>query len=86
MRINSGTIEYIADHVVANVLIASKDPLAITTCLEETHLFKLKGTGPLKYHLGCDYFRDDAGTLCFGMCKYLEKMMDQCEKLFGGIH
>jgi hypothetical protein len=51
---------------VDDLLIAGKDPLAITKCLEATHLFKLKGTGPLKYHLGCDYFTDDTSTLCFG--------------------
>jgi hypothetical protein len=56
--------------------------MAITKCLEEKHLFKLKGTGRLKYHLGCDYFWDDTGTLCFGPRKYIEKMMDQYEKMF----
>jgi hypothetical protein len=82
MRLNSDKYEYIAVYV-DDLLIAAKDPLGITKCLEGTHLFKLKGTGPLKYHLGCDYFRDDASTLCFGPRKYIEKMMDQYEKLFG---
>jgi hypothetical protein len=41
----------------------AKALLAITKCLEETHLFKLKRRGLLKYHLGCDDFRDDTGTL-----------------------
>jgi hypothetical protein len=80
MRLNSGT--YIAVYV-DNLLIAAKHPLAITKGLEETHLFKLKGIGPLEYHLGCDYFKDDAVTLCFGPRKYIEKIMDQYEKLFG---
>jgi hypothetical protein len=77
MRLNSDTYEYIAVYL-DDLLIAAKDPLGITKCLEETLLFKLKGPGLLKYHLGCDYFRDDAGTLCFVPCKYIEKMMDQC--------
>jgi hypothetical protein len=67
MRLNSGTYEYIAVYV-DGLLIAAKDPLAITKCLEETHLFKLKGAGPLKY------FRDEVGTLCFGPRKYIEKI------------
>jgi Reverse transcriptase (RNA-dependent DNA polymerase) len=82
MRLNSDIYESIAVYV-DDLLIAAKDPLEITKCLEETHPFKLKGTGPLKYHLGCDYFRDDTGTLCFGSRKYIEKMMDQYEKMFG---
>jgi hypothetical protein len=81
MRLNSDTYEQIAVHI-DNLLIAAKVLLAITKCIEETHLFKLKGTGPLKYHLDCDYFRDDTGTLCFGPRKYIEKMMDKYEKMF----
>jgi Reverse transcriptase (RNA-dependent DNA polymerase) len=82
MRLNSDTFEYILVYV-DHLLIATKDPLVITKCLEETPLFKLKGTSPFKYHLGCDYIRDDTGTLCFGPRKYIEKMMDQYEKMFG---
>ena len=82
MRLNGDTYEYIAVYV-DDLLIAAKDSLAITKCLEEKHLFKLKGTGPLQYHLGCDYFKDDMGTLCSGPRKYIEKMMDQYEKMFG---
>jgi hypothetical protein len=80
MRLNSGTYEYTAVYV-DDLLIAAKNTVAITKCLEETHLFKLKGTGPLKYHLGCDSFRDDAGTLCLGPLKFIEKMMEHYEKL-----
>jgi hypothetical protein len=43
MRLNSNTYEYNAVYV-DGLLIAAKDPLGITKCLEETHLFKLKGT------------------------------------------
>jgi hypothetical protein len=50
MRLNGDTYEYIAVYV-DNFLKAAKYPLTITKRLEETHLFKLKGTGPLKYHM-----------------------------------
>jgi Reverse transcriptase (RNA-dependent DNA polymerase) len=62
LRLNGDVYKYIAVYV-DDLLIAAKDPSAITKCLEETHFFKLKGTGPLEYHLGCDYFKDDTGTL-----------------------
>ena len=82
MRPASDTYEYIAVYV-DDLLIAAKDPSSITKVLEEQHLFKLKGTGPLQYHLGCDYFKDDFGTLCFGPRKYIAKMIDQFERMYG---
>ena len=60
--------ECIAMHI-DNLLIASKDPKSITDTLEDKNRkfkFKLKGTGLTMTHLGCDYFRDEDGTLCVG--------------------
>ena len=65
MHEHGGLYEYIAVYV-DDIMVAAKSPIAITQSLEEQYKFKLKGVGPLKYHLGCDYFHDDAGTLCFG--------------------
>jgi hypothetical protein len=48
-----------------DLLIAARNPKEIVQTLEEQHKFKLKGVGPLTYHLGCDHFRDQDGTLCF---------------------
>ena len=50
--------EYIATYV-DDLAICSKDPQAIIDKLKKEYKYKLKGTGPLSYHLGCDYFRDD---------------------------
>jgi hypothetical protein len=49
----------------------------------EIHKFKLKGVGPLTYHLGCDYFWDDDGTLCCGPQKYISKLKDHFENMSG---
>jgi hypothetical protein len=65
MREKDGLYEYIAVYV-DDLLIAAKYPALITKTLCEQHKFKLKGVGPLSYHLGCDYFKDDDGTLCYG--------------------
>jgi hypothetical protein len=64
-------------------LIAARDPGEITRTLEKAHKVKLKGVGPLTYHLGCDYFRDKDGTLCYGPQKYIAKIMEQFENMFG---
>ena len=33
--------------------------------------------------MGCDYFRDEDGTLCMGPKKYIYKMKDTYVRLFG---
>ena len=48
------------------------------------HKFKLKGTGPLNFLLGCDYTRDEDGTLCMTAGKkYTAKMKETYVRLFG---
>jgi hypothetical protein len=39
--------------------------------------------GPLTYHLGCDYFQDKDGTLCYGPRRYISKMIGQFDNIFG---
>jgi Reverse transcriptase (RNA-dependent DNA polymerase) len=73
---------YIAVYV-DDLLIATRDPGEIKRTLENAHKFKLKSVGPLTYHLGCNYFCDKDGTLCYGPCKYIAKILDQFEKFFG---
>ena len=60
---------------VDDLLIVSNKPNDITHDLEITHHFKLKGTGPISFHLGADFFRDEKGRLCSAPLKYIEKMM-----------
>ena len=49
---------------VDDLMIASHDPKGIIDALKgEPHKFKLKGVGPISYHLGNDYFRDPHCTL-----------------------
>ena len=66
-----------------DLAIASRDPKKITDALEGQHGFKLKGTGPIQYHLGCDYSRDPDGTLVCGPRRYIEKMIGAYELMFG---
>ena len=58
-----------------DLTIASNDLKPITDLLMTKYTFKLKGTGPLTFLLGCDYTRED-GTLCMAPRKYIEKMLD----------
>ena len=81
MRDMGDHYEYIAVYV-DDLLIASKNPQAIIDSLESVP-FALKGTGPVSFHLGCDYFRDEDGTLCVGPKTYIERMVGEYERLFG---
>ena len=49
----------------------------------EKYNYKLKGTRLISFHLGCDYFRNEEGTLCFAPRKYISKMMDSYVQMFG---
>ena len=82
MRDRGDHYEYIARYV-DDLAIASRDPKAITDALEGKYSFKLKGTGPINYHLGCDFYRDSEGTLCMAPKKYIERMIDTYHQIFG---
>jgi hypothetical protein len=44
--------------------------------------YKIKGDGPLLFHLGCDYYRDADGTLVYQPKKYIVKMMEAYFRYF----
>ena len=81
MRDRGDHYEYIAVYV-DDLMIASKNPQGIIDDLERVP-FKLKGTGPMKFHLGCDFGRDEHGTLYFGPQKYIERLEKQYIDMFG---
>ena len=82
LRDCSDHCEYTEVHV-DDLLIVSKDPSNIIDILESNCKFKLKGTGPISYHLGCNFDRDENGTLCFAPRKYTEKMEESHINMFG---
>jgi Reverse transcriptase (RNA-dependent DNA polymerase) len=81
MRQNGDIYEYIGVYV-DDLAIVAKDPQKIIDALTEQHKLTLKGTGPLKFHLGCDFKRDPDGTLAFGPKTYIEKMLVNYERIF----
>jgi hypothetical protein len=81
MRDKGDHYEYIARYV-DDLAVASKDPGMIMDELMTKYKFKLKGTGPLTYHLGCDFFRDSTGTLCMAPRKYIERVVETYTRLF----
>ena len=82
MRKKDDHYEYITRYV-DDLAISSKDPQAIVDVLQNKYNFKLKGTGPITYHLGCDFFRDKDGVLCMPPKKYIDQMIATYKRLFG---
>ena len=73
--------EYIAVYV-DDLAIAAKDPQAFCNELKKKYNLKLKGVGPLEYHLGCTYKEDPNGTLAADPKRYVNKILKSYERMF----
>jgi len=71
---NGNIYEYIGVYV-NDIATAAKDPNAITHLLQDKYQFKVKGTGPVSFHLGCDFVREEDGTMYMSPRKYIEKLL-----------
>ena len=71
--------EYIAIYV-DDLLIVSEKPQQIIQDLKEKLKLKIKGDGPLEYHLGCDNKPDKDGTLAVQPKKYINKILESYKK------
>jgi Reverse transcriptase (RNA-dependent DNA polymerase) len=72
--------EYICVYV-DDIIICSHNPQAIVDALLTKHKFSLKGTGPIYYHLGCDYTREPCGIMYYGPRTYISKLADSFERM-----
>ena len=84
MRRKGDIYEYIAVYV-DDLAIAMVDPKEFTDTLINKYKFKLKGTGPISFHLGMEFTRDEDGTMCIVPRKYIEKMVSTYERLYGEL-
>ena len=71
--------EYIAVYV-DDLAICTNDPNAFCDTIKEKYKLKLKGAGPISYHLGCGYTRDEDGTLVADPRKNVEKSLSHMKK------
>jgi hypothetical protein len=46
-------------------------------------MFKTKGSGPISFHLGMDFSRDEDNTLFQSSTKHVEKLIKNFERMFG---
>ena len=73
--------EYIPVYV-DDLAIAAKDPQAFCNELKKKYNLKLKGVGPLEYHLGCTYKEEPDGTLAADPRRYVNKILESYERMF----
>ena len=74
--------EYVATYV-DDLLAAMINPQELVDALQgEPYNFECKGVGPLTYHLGSNFERDEDGTLKWIPRKYIDRMLDQFNRLF----
>ena len=73
--------EYIAVYV-DDLAIAAKDPQTFCNELKKKYNLKLKGVGPLEYHLGCTYKKDPDETLATDPRRYVNKILESYESMF----
>ena len=82
MRRSGEIYEYVAVYV-DDLAFALRNPQEFVDILMSKYKFKLKGTGPIAFHLGMDIYRDDDGILCIAPRKYIERMIATYERIFG---
>jgi len=75
--------EYICVYV-DDLMAIMKDPQGFFDTLSTKYGYILKGVGQPEYHLGGNFGRDPDGTLFWGAKSYVEKMLGNYERLFGG--
>ena len=82
MRKMEDHYEYIGTYV-DDLQLASKNPQLLIDALRKSYQFTIKEAGPIAFHLGCDFFRDEHGLLCFAPRKYIGQLLDSYERMFG---
>ena len=82
MRRNDDVYEYIGVYV-DDLAIVMRDPQFIIDILQRKYFFKLKGTGPLVFHLSADFFRDSSGTSCMSPTKHIDRIVSNYKMTFG---
>ena len=60
---------------VNDLFIALRDPKRLVNTLPNQYKVKFKVMGPISYHLGCYFFRENNCVLCSVPHKYIDKMV-----------
>lgn len=76
--------EYVCVYV-DDLMAIMKKPQEFFDTLTGNYKYILKGVGPPEYHLGGNFGRDPDGTLYWGAQSYIEKMLNNYERIFKSL-
>ncbi len=82
MHRNGEHYEYVAVYV-DDLAFAMQDPNDLVDTLKTKYGFKIKEAGPLEFHLGADFYHDKEGVLCMAPQKYIGRLIQSYEQMFG---
>jgi hypothetical protein len=82
MRLNGNLYEYVATYV-DDLSLGMLDPKWFTDTLQKKYNFKLKGTGPIDFHLGQSFSWNDDGEMEISAKQYIDNMIDTYVQLYG---
>jgi hypothetical protein len=82
MRLNGDLYEYVATYV-DDLCLGMLDTKSFTDTLQKKYNFKLKGTGPIDFHLWQSFSWNDNGEMEISAKCYVEKMIDTYVQLYG---
>jgi hypothetical protein len=82
MRLNGDLYEYVTTYV-DDLCLGMLDLKSFTDTLQKKYNFKLKGTGPIDFHLGQSFSRNDDGEMEISAKRYIDKMIDTYVQLYG---
>ena len=74
--------EYVCVYV-DDLCFCGVNPDKFFDILVKKYNYKLKGVGPISYHLGGDFGREKDGTLYWGAETYITKILDNYKRWFG---
>jgi hypothetical protein len=82
MRLNGDLYEYVTMYV-DDLCLGMLDPKSFTDTIQKKYNFKLKGTGPIDFHLGQSFSWNDDGEMEISAKHYVDKMIDTYVQLYG---
>jgi hypothetical protein len=82
MRLNGDLYEYVATYV-DDLCLGMLDPKSFTDTLQKKYNSKLKGTGPIDFHLGQSFSQNEDGEMEISAKCYVDKMMETYVQLYG---
>ena len=75
--------KYIAMYIDDLAIIMKDQQVFLNQLQLAPYNFKLKGSGPLNFHLGCGFHHHSTGTLCMDPGKFIDQMEEGYVQYFG---